>query len=469
MKAHHHMMYEDTTICVARFNENIDWVPFRHAIVYNKGDALDQRVQSRVQSIVPMENMGRESSSYLTHIIRNYDNLSQITVFVQGKIKDHTRSAEDRFLKRIVAEAKEMGFSKERLIQNTDHHNPHWGKEWNKNYLGGSEWYKQDNYYGNVHITFGEWFERMIEMPFPEVKLLIYPNAIFAVDKDHILSRPKAYYQKLLDNVHWHNDPIEAHFLERSWYYIFNCHLPKESLIPKPQSVLILQTCDGNRYKPLLDLAEKAGRAYAEKHGYSYKRFDGVKVGTQPWHATFNRIYLLEEELKNKTHDWVLYMDADTCFAGLEQSLLPFINKRNYAILGCRGRSNNPIIFWDINAGVLFFNLNHPATPFIIKSWKDKYESISIETRNNAYQNTFERLGGHLNDQSMLHGILHDFYFPISYNYQGAQYNAFNYDGPLIRQILRTPENTLEQRVRDMERLVQNVLIRNEQTEIGNE
>ncbi len=450
-------MIEDTTICVARFNENIEWLPLRHSIVYNKGDALNERVRSMVISVVPLENLGRESSSYLTHIIQNYDNLSQITVFVQGRIRDHVRGPEDRFIKRIVAEAKEAGFSKERLIHNTDDRNPHWGREWNKNYLGRPEWYKQDNYYGNIHITFVEWFEKMIDMPFPE-ELWIYPNAIFAVDKDHILSRPKAYYQKLFDNVHWHNDPIEAHFLERSWYYIFNCHMTKESLIPKPQSVLIMQTCDGTRYKPLLDLAEKTGRAYADKHGYSYKRFDGIKVGVKPWHATFNRIYLLEEELKTKAYDWVLYMDADTCFVGLEQSLLPFINKRNYAILGCRGSSNNPDIFWDINAGVLFFNLNHPAASLIVKTWKEKYESVSIEVRNNTDQELFERVGVHLNDQTMLREILHSFYFPVSYVYRNVHYNVFNYDGSLIRQILRTPETTLEHRVRDMKELVQDTL-----------
>jgi hypothetical protein len=452
-------MITDTTICVARFNEDIKWLPsLQQSIVYNKGDDLDERLSAQLHSVVPMENLGRESSSYLTHIIRNYDNLSQITVFIQGKIHDHIRGPQDKFIRTIVAQAREHGYSKDRLIYNADHRHPHWGQEWNKNYLGSSDWFKQDNYNGNQRIAFVEWFEKMIETPYPESEIILYPNAMFAVDKDHILSRPKAFYQKLLDNVHWHNDPVEAHFLERSWFYIFNCHKPNDSLISKPQSVLILQTCDGTRYKPLLDLAEQAGQAYADKHGYSYRRYDGIKVGQMPWHATFNRIYLLEEELKNKTHDWVLYMDADTCFSGLEQSLLPFINKRNYAVLGCRGRSNNPAIFWDINAGVLFFNMNHPALPFIISSWKSKFESVPLQIRNEADQHIFEGNGGHLNDQTMLHDILHDFQFPVSYNYQGVHYNAFNYDGPLIRQILRTNGNKLEDRIAEMERNVRKVL-----------
>jgi len=455
-------MIEDTTICVARYNETIDWLLWRNSIVYNKGNDIDPRLRDRLHAFIQLENVGREAGTYLTHIIRNYDNLSQITVFVQGRIKDHVRIAETSFIKMIVSQARENGFSNQRMITNTDHNHPHWGKEWNKNYLGGTEWYKQNEYNSNVHVTFNEWFENMIEMPYPDREINLYPNAIFAVDKDHILSRPKSYYQKLLDNVNWHSDPVEAHFLERSWYYIFNCHIPTLDLIQSyttPQSVLILQTCDGTRYKPLLDLSEKASQKYAEAHGHAYKRFDGIILGTMPWHAAFNRIYLIEEELKNKQYDWVLYMDADTYFAGLEMSLLPFITKRNYAILACRGRSNDPSIFWDINNGVVFYNLKHPALPFIIETWKQKYESVPLEARNNADQKMFECMGGHLNDQSMLHEILHGFYFPVSYNYQGIHYNAFNYDGPLIRQILRNPaETTLDDRIREMEKNVENVL-----------
>lgn len=448
-------MIEDTTICVARFKELVEWLPLGNSIIYNKSDMIPVHLQSRAHSIVSLPNVGREADTYLNHIIRNYDTLSQITVFVQGRIRDHVRIDEKKFIKILVTQARENGFSTERLIRNDDPNHPHWGREWNKNYLGGTSWYKENEYRGDVHLTFKDWFEQMIDMPYPEGEFSLYPNAIFAVDKDHILSRPREYYQKLLETVSWHSDPVEGHFLERSWYYIFNCHIP----IKYPhQSVLILQTCDGIRYKPLLDLAQTVGKAYAERHGYAYKRFDGIIVGSLPWHATFNRIYLIEEELKKKEYDWVLYMDADTCFASLEHSLTQFITKRNYAILGCRGRSDNPSVFWDINAGVLFFNVNHPTLPFIIDAWKKQYESVPPGIRNDADQNTFEHLGGHLNDQAMLQGILHGFYFPVSLSYQRCNHNAFNYDGPLIRQILRTPGNNLDERVKEMENMVRRVL-----------
>lgn len=69
-------------IVVARYNENLDWLkllPKNFKItVYNKGlDDID------VPSI-KLPNVGRESHTYLQHIISNYDNLSDKTIFCQG-------------------------------------------------------------------------------------------------------------------------------------------------------------------------------------------------------------------------------------------------------------------------------------------------------------------------------------------------------------------------------------------------
>jgi hypothetical protein len=50
----------------------------------------------------------------------------------------------------------------------------------------------------------------------------IYPQAIFAVRKDFILKNKLNYYKKLITLVNWDNLTIDAHFFERSWWYIFN-------------------------------------------------------------------------------------------------------------------------------------------------------------------------------------------------------------------------------------------------------
>jgi hypothetical protein len=58
----------------------------------------------------------------------------------------------------------------------------------------------------------------MVEYPNP---IFIYGAGLFAIKKELILKYPIEYYKKLVLEVNHHIDPIEGHFFERSWYYIF--------------------------------------------------------------------------------------------------------------------------------------------------------------------------------------------------------------------------------------------------------
>ena len=73
-----------TEIVVARYNENLDWLKEikkskdLKITVYNKGkDDIDV-------PFISLPNIGRESHTYLYHIINNYDNLADQTIFCQG-------------------------------------------------------------------------------------------------------------------------------------------------------------------------------------------------------------------------------------------------------------------------------------------------------------------------------------------------------------------------------------------------
>ena len=73
-----------TEIVVARYNENLDWLKKikkskdLKITVYNKGlDDIDV-------PFIKIPNVGRESQTYLEHIINNYDNLADQTIFCQG-------------------------------------------------------------------------------------------------------------------------------------------------------------------------------------------------------------------------------------------------------------------------------------------------------------------------------------------------------------------------------------------------
>ena len=93
-------------IIVARYNENIDWLnsEMANCIIYNKGNTLN------IENEIPLENLGRESETYLHYIITNYDNLPQVVVFTQANISDHKGSNDVNYLINIKNEA--LNYSK---------------------------------------------------------------------------------------------------------------------------------------------------------------------------------------------------------------------------------------------------------------------------------------------------------------------------------------------------------------------
>lgn len=84
-----------TRLICARYNENINWLlPLKDELItiYNKGpDDLHLFPKDKV---VKLENLGREGGTYLHHIIQNYDDLDDYTVFIQGNPVDHIFAAE---------------------------------------------------------------------------------------------------------------------------------------------------------------------------------------------------------------------------------------------------------------------------------------------------------------------------------------------------------------------------------------
>jgi hypothetical protein len=74
-------------IIIARYNEDLSWlkkIPKSIKItIYNKG-LDDIEIPGVKYNIIKLPNIGRESHTYLYHVIQNYDNLSDKTIFCQG-------------------------------------------------------------------------------------------------------------------------------------------------------------------------------------------------------------------------------------------------------------------------------------------------------------------------------------------------------------------------------------------------
>lgn len=194
-------------IVIARYNEPIEWtqqIPASYKVhLYNKGLPVENSIQ--------LENIGRESHTYLTHIVRNYDQLAEFIIFTQANPFDHVKYANlsvPIWLKKWRQEVEHYGYTRGHDIKTEyDFHWPH------------DDVTRQD-------LTLGDWAAKYIEndwIEFPHI--FMYNGACFGVSRTLIHKRPKAYYQRLLD-LHTSVNPEESYFMERMWLYVFKVKTP---------------------------------------------------------------------------------------------------------------------------------------------------------------------------------------------------------------------------------------------------
>ena len=208
-------------IVVARYNENVDWITDDNKIIYNKGSKLN------LENEILIKNVGRESETYLRYIIENYHSLPDVVVFTQGNIKDHCDKNKIKmdnmtYLLKLKEDAlthgKSLVHNNHIYFHNKFSRNPYWSPNWNRK---GNNYYLHNNYLNNNQQLFIVWFQKNIDKNYPN-QIFIYMNGVFSIRKDVILKRDIEYYKNLLSQVNHHVNPAEGHFLERSWFYIFN-------------------------------------------------------------------------------------------------------------------------------------------------------------------------------------------------------------------------------------------------------
>lgn len=183
------------TVVVARYKESIEWtkqIPSDFdVVVYDKGSTV--------------ENIGRESHTYLKYIVDTYDRLPDVVVFTQAHPFDHVKEASDipmwftRWKKWISATGLSYNFVPCDWMNFFD---------WTCSHFPDSE--------------FRVWFRKYVD-DFPENKfplMFAFNGACFGVSRERILLRSKEYYERLLEQ-HTETFSVEPYFMERAWFYIF--------------------------------------------------------------------------------------------------------------------------------------------------------------------------------------------------------------------------------------------------------
>jgi len=132
-----------------------------------------------------------------------------------------------------------------------------------------------------------------------------------------------------------------------------------------------MQSSDAtSRYFDMLMVTAQTTRRYCERHGLRYQAFIGLKRGNRPWHAIYNRIELLQELVLRDFSGWVFYVDADAWIADLDFDLPGYLRtKSQYAMIGSPAGHDRDF-FWNVNNGVMLFNMAHPFMRVMIRDWE---------------------------------------------------------------------------------------------------
>lgn len=213
------------SIVVAHYTEPLDWISCidtRYILhIYHKGGG-EGFSGDRVVHEYALANIGREAHTYLTHIIENYDALKDaphsVSFFCQGGLSFHENDYKT-YIDQSVRSALESpdGISKIRAIHFAQQaiHSP------TRNFRI-FEWGGRRLSRNRLNERFGDWFERVLSIPLPDINQFLWiPGANFAVKNAVILGRPKEHYQALLREINPSDSPEVAHFFERAWQYAF--------------------------------------------------------------------------------------------------------------------------------------------------------------------------------------------------------------------------------------------------------
>ena len=209
-------------IIISRYNEDLKWTTedifneYKYT-VYNKGDN-DNFSKINVEKVINVKNVGREGHSYLYHIITNYNNLSEITVFFPGSLDlEHKKHRAIEILTLIKTNKKSFF-----LVNHSENLKKQFNDFCLDNWKSTNTQNLDKNNESQLQLSktrpFGKWFKYYFGNKI--VNKYCYWG-VFSIDKRDIIQHPKSRYIILISQINTSSNPEVGHYIERSWGAIF--------------------------------------------------------------------------------------------------------------------------------------------------------------------------------------------------------------------------------------------------------
>ena len=217
-------------LVISYYKEDLNWldeykhITFRNIYIYAKGPTTP--TIHFPHTVVKLENIGRESHTYLYHIIENYNNLADVTIFTSGSSSLEYKKKKLKFIIDNSLKTETSVFKGTRFTNVRNDNYEFILDSYEATHINNKEG-DEAKVIKQSHIRpYGKWYEKN----FPNVNIdLLNFWAIFSVSREHIHQHTKDYYMKLIYEIPRHSHPEVGHYFERSWVAVFH-PIPKQCL-----------------------------------------------------------------------------------------------------------------------------------------------------------------------------------------------------------------------------------------------
>lgn len=169
----------DYHVIIAKYKEDISWLEEMdksHIYLYDKGYTENNPITGFAH-YEQRPNVGRESETYLYHIIKNYDNLPEYLIFIQGDPFPHFQTEEKIQPKYFQQQIERLIYDK--LMETT----PLFSR------------YRIELNYCMPGLNVTEYYSYIFQ---GSIELSTFsPGCQYYLHKSKILSKPKAFWEKI--------------------------------------------------------------------------------------------------------------------------------------------------------------------------------------------------------------------------------------------------------------------------------
>jgi len=216
---------EPLDVVIAHYKEDLTWVDIMipenaRVFIYTKSDEVPNCKREYKHKF--LENVGREGSTYLYHIINNYKNntFSDNILFLPGSVDLFYKKFPTYFLLNNVGK---MDFNSPIMRKNDTLYYYYDDLILSNIKKTGYCSTDKNNKTANCDILIYKFhtiqeFTKYFNLKYDYITF----NGIFLIKKHLIYNRPKEFYVELRNHLNNGENILNGHFLERCWYSVFN-------------------------------------------------------------------------------------------------------------------------------------------------------------------------------------------------------------------------------------------------------